>query len=333
MAEQDANAFPTISDGDATAAAIPAAPQPRQDVQRAPEGRGKVDPAPADEGAVTGTPMRGASGGEERRTAGDGERPPAQPDRPVIAREGRPAPQAPAPTATTSAGEAGREPERLRPAGGMAAPPSPRADADGGPARMPVSVLGFSTSSAPVMPPAVVVAQLSTTAAGVVAAIEAEPAWRAAAAEAALSQRAQTPAQAHATVSSLRIQLNPAELGMVTARLVASGSQLEVEIRVESNDARQRLANDADAIVRALRGVGYEVERVTIQQAPQAGSAGQQHGAAGRDPLAQQDQQPRDGAGANAGGRNGRQEADNGGTARHHAGETAAQRSGGGVYI
>ncbi|HRP78489.1 MAG TPA: flagellar hook-length control protein FliK, partial [Aquamicrobium sp.] len=229
-------------------------------------------------------------------------------------------------------GEAGREPERPRPAGGMPAPPSPRADADGATARMPVSVLGFSTSSAPVMPPAVV-AQLSTTAAGVVAAIEAEPAWRAAAAEAALSQRVQTPAQAHATVSSLRIQLNPAELGMVTARLVASGSQLEVEIRVESNDARQRLANDADAIVRALRGVGYEVERVTIQQAPQAGNAAQQQGAAGRDPLAQQDQQPRDGAGANAGGRNGRQEADNGGTAGHHAGETAAQRAGGDVYI
>lgn len=198
-----------------------------------------------------------------------------------------------------------------------------------------VSVLGFSTSSAPVVPanivPANLASQLSATGAGVVAAIEAEPTWRAAAAEAA-PQRGQTAG----VVSSLRIQLNPAELGMVTARLVATGSQLEIEIRVESNDARQKLAHDADAIVKALRGVGYDIERVTIQQAPQ-GSPGtqqqaQQQGAASRDPFMQQGQQ-QDQAGANAGGRNGQNSGNGATAAQRNAGEPGAERAGGGVYI
>lgn len=198
-----------------------------------------------------------------------------------------------------------------------------------------VSVLGFSTSSAPVVPanivPANLASQLSTTGAGVVAAIEAEPTWRAAAGEAA-PQRGQTAG----VVSSLRIQLNPAELGMVTARLVATGSQLEIEIRVESNDARQKLAHDADAIVKALRGVGYDIERVTIQQAPQGSPGTQQHaqqqGAASRDPFMQQGQQ-QDQAGANAGGRNGQNSGNGATAAQRNAGEPGAERAGGGVYI
>jgi len=192
-----------------------------------------------------------------------------------------------------------------------------------------VNVLGFSTSAPPVMPAAVSQpAVLSQTAAGVVAAMETEPTWRAAAAE-ATSQRGQH----SAPVSTLRIQLNPAELGLVTARLVATGSQLEIEIRVESNDARQRLSNDADAIVKALRGIGYDIERVTIQQAQPSAAASpqqaQQQGSGQRDPFMQGQQ---GGAGANAGrgGQEGNNDAD---TARGTPGDMAAERAGGGVYI
>jgi chemotaxis protein MotD len=194
-----------------------------------------------------------------------------------------------------------------------------------------VSVLGFSNSSAPVIAaniaPAGLAAPLSTTGAGVVAAIEAEPTWRAAAAD-AVTQRGGS----NGVVSSLRIQLNPAELGMVTARLVASGSQLEIEIRVESNDARQKLANDADAIVKALRGVGYDVERVTIHQGPQGGASAQPQGTASRDPFMQQGQQ-QDQAGANAGGRNGQASGNGANAAQRNPGEPGAERPGGGVYI
>jgi flagellar hook-length control protein FliK len=198
-----------------------------------------------------------------------------------------------------------------------------RTGADGGQPR--VSVLGFTTSAPPVLPAALSQPlALSPTAAGVVAAMEAEPTWRAAAAEAA-TQRSQQAG----TVSTLRIQLNPAELGPVTARLVATGSQLEIEIRVESNDARQRLSNDADAIVKALRGIGYDIERVTIQQAQPGAAASQQQGGGQRDPFLQGQQGE---AGANA-GRGGQGEKSDGNTARGTSGETAAERAGGGVYI
>jgi chemotaxis protein MotD len=339
-AEPDAAAFPAAPDEDAMEDAAPLpflAPPPDDAV---PAGAGRAGPATGDDEAALRALLRAASGGRVRSASGDGERAPAATPAqgPAAARADLP-PQAPA----ASAGETGREPERPRLAVDTGMPPRSGANADphaganarsgDGPGRMPVSVLGFSTSSAPVTPPPVLAGQLSPTAAGVVAAIEAEPAWRAAAAEAAIAQRGQAPGQApgqtHGVVSSLRIQLNPAELGMVTARLVASGSQLEIEIRVESNDARQRLANDSDAIVRALRGVGYDVERVTIQQAQPAGATAQQDNAGGRNPLMQQEHQH----GRAGGGRNGRDGPDDGGSTRPGAGEAAAQRAGGGVYI
>lgn len=201
-----------------------------------------------------------------------------------------------------------------------------------GQAQPRVNVLGFTAAIAPAAPPpaaaAGLAAQLSTTAAGIVDAIEAEPTWRAAAAADAGFQRSHNPGP----VSSLRIQLNPAELGMVTARLIASGSQLEIELRVESNDARQKLAHDADAIVKALRGIGYDIDRVTIQQVQQGAAAAGQQGAPSRDPF-MQGQQQQEQAGANAGGRNGQGSGDSAGTGRHNHGETVADGAGGGVYI
>ena len=168
---------------------------------------------------------------------------------------------------------------------------------------------------------------LNPTAAGLVAAIGAEPTWRAAAAEAAsaATQRGQ------GSISSLRIQLNPAEFGMVTARLTIAGPQLEIEIRVESNDARQRLAADGDAIVKALRAIGYDIDKVTIQQAPQGGSPAPQQGGQGRDSFLNGQGQAQERANGNAGGRNG--QGNESGTGRRGTGETVAERSGGDVYI
>jgi len=215
---------------------------------------------------------------------------------------------------------AAAQPDTGRAADSRAQPLAQQA-ADGAQPR--VNVLGFSAAVAPAAP-----APLGPTAAGLVATIEAEPAWRAAAAEAAAAtgQRGQAPG----TVSTLRIQLHPAELGMVTARLTATGSQLEIEIRVESNDARQRLANDSDAILKALRAVGYDVDRVTIQQAPQSGgTAQQQGGGGGRDSFLQGQQQADD----NARGRNGQGSEGGERAAGRNATETAAEHAGGGLYI
>ncbi|MGQ2927474.1 MAG: flagellar hook-length control protein FliK [Neoaquamicrobium sediminum] len=189
-----------------------------------------------------------------------------------------------------------------------------------------VNVLNFTAAPAPApaAPPI-----LSTTAAGIVAAVEAEGTWRAAAQDPANSA-APRGTSAPGGVNTLRIQLQPVELGMVTARLVASGSQLSIEIQVESNDARQRLANDSEVIVKALRAVGYDIDKVTIQQGPQNGQSSAQQGASGRNDQMQPDQQAdRNARGRGDQGASGR----DGGGARNGAGETMADRAGGGRYI
>lgn len=71
---------------------------------------------------------------------------------------------------------------------------------------------------------------------------------------------------AHASAQSLKIQLHPAELGMVTATMRFAGEQLSIELQVENHEAYRRLANDSEAIVSSLRDLGYDVERVTVLQ-------------------------------------------------------------------
>ncbi|MGX5826788.1 flagellar hook-length control protein FliK [Mesorhizobium sp. 43Arga] len=64
----------------------------------------------------------------------------------------------------------------------------------------------------------------------------------------------------------LKIELHPAELGMVTAHLRLSGEQLSIELKPETHDAYRRLSSDSEAIVKSLRGLGFEVDKVTIMQ-------------------------------------------------------------------
>lgn len=189
-----------------------------------------------------------------------------------------------------------------------------------------LNILGHSTALPPVpaasLPPAATVASL-------VSAMDANPSWQAAAAEMNAPTGQRAPGLS-GPVSTLRIQLHPAELGMVTARLTASGSQLSIEIQTESNDARQRLTADSEAIVKALRAIGYDVDKVTIQQAPQGGSQ-QQGQATGRDPFganqqAQEDESTKE---QDRSGGNGNQQQ----RSRHGGGEAAADRAGGGLYI
>lgn len=188
-----------------------------------------------------------------------------------------------------------------------------------------VTVISASTTPAPAPTTAQV---LGPTSAGLVSDIAADPAWRSAAqADAAL------PGARPSAVNSLRIQLQPIELGTVTARLTQTGSQMSIEIQVESNDARQRLAADSDQIVKALKTLGIDVEKVTIQHTQQtaAPATAQQQGAA-RDMGSQQQQQAA--AERGSGGRDERgTRGGNGEGTRHGGGETTADRAGGGIYI
>lgn len=63
---------------------------------------------------------------------------------------------------------------------------------------------------------------------------------------------------------SLRIELHPAELGMISARLLLAGDQLSVEIRPDTQEGWQRLSSDSETIARAMRDLGFEISRVTV---------------------------------------------------------------------
>lgn len=64
---------------------------------------------------------------------------------------------------------------------------------------------------------------------------------------------------------SIKIQLHPVELGTVTAELRMAGNQLSVDLRVENAEAHHRLSNDTDAIVKSLRALGFDIDKVAIQ--------------------------------------------------------------------
>ena len=103
----------------------------------------------------------------------------------------------------------------------------------------------------------------------------------------------------------LKIELHPAELGMVTASLRLSGEQLSIELKPETHDAHRRLSADSEAIVKSLRGLGFEVDKVTILQPSVAVPAAARTDAtasltasAGRDPSSFQ---PGNSGGGNSG--------------------------------
>jgi chemotaxis protein MotD len=97
-------------------------------------------------------------------------------------------------------------------------------------------------------------------------------------------------------VQSLRIQLRPVELGTVTANLKYSGSQLTIDIEVQTSDAQRRLSSDSSDIVKSLQSLGFQVDKVTVRQVqPQVQSQAQPQG----QPTAQ------DGSGGRFGGQGG----------------------------
>ncbi|MEX3007037.1 flagellar hook-length control protein FliK [Hoeflea sp. TYP-13] len=68
------------------------------------------------------------------------------------------------------------------------------------------------------------------------------------------------------TVNTLKIRLNPAELGNVDATLKLSGNGLLVELKVETPEAFRHLSDSQQQILKALKGQGFTVEQVTVQQ-------------------------------------------------------------------
>jgi len=175
-----------------------------------------------------------------------------------------------------------------------------------------------------------------STASALATQIASDTGWRAAAAPSFRPLAAQPNlSSAH----TLKIQLNPAELGMVTANMRFSGEQLTVEIQVENGDAYRRLSADSETIVKSLRAIGLDVDRVTIQQ-PQIASQSVVRADSGATAsgFAPRDQQSFGSAGSGGNGQasGGQQSARNNNDGAYGTGDaasTSSNRAGGDLYI
>ncbi|OJF95268.1 hypothetical protein AX761_18050 [Rhizobium sp. 58] len=87
-------------------------------------------------------------------------------------------------------------------------------------------------------------------------------------------------------VNTLKIQMNPIDLGMVTATLRLKDDELHVDLKVESGEAFRQLSDDQNAMVKALRAQGFAVDQINITfNAPtdaSSGNAGSQQPQAGQ---------------------------------------------------
>jgi chemotaxis protein MotD len=142
----------------------------------------------------------------------------------------------------------------------------------------------------------------------------------------------------HASAQSLKIQLHPAELGMVTATLRFAGEQLSIELQVENHEAYRRLSSDSDTIVSSLRDLGYDVDRVTVLQ-PSLASTPTSRSDAGASMPSPQGRAPEqfgsNASGTGNGGSGGRQPGEGGNSDRNAQQNPAAAREqqGSGLFI
>jgi len=133
----------------------------------------------------------------------------------------------------------------------------------------------------------------------------------------------------------LKIELHPAELGMVTASLRLAGGQLSIELKPENHEAHRKLSSDTDSLVKSLQGMGFNVDKVTVLQPAIAVNAAPRTDAAspaGRDPSSFQPGN----SGGNGGASGGQQSGRNHGNDGQHGGRSAPHprdRTGGDLFI
>lgn len=66
-------------------------------------------------------------------------------------------------------------------------------------------------------------------------------------------------------VNTLKLQMNPENLGSMVASLKLKGEELTVELRVDSIEAYQQLSADHDDNVKGLQDQGFSIDKVTVQ--------------------------------------------------------------------
>ncbi|MCD7108455.1 flagellar hook-length control protein FliK [Rhizobium sp. DKSPLA3] len=75
-------------------------------------------------------------------------------------------------------------------------------------------------------------------------------------------------------VNTLKIQMHPIDLGLVTATLRLRDDELQIDLRVQTGDAYRQLTNDQDAMIKALRAQGFQVDQVNVIFTPSDSAGG-----------------------------------------------------------
>jgi chemotaxis protein MotD len=106
-------------------------------------------------------------------------------------------------------------------------------------------------------------------------AIKADPTWSQALQSVTAAQNA-IDGNTSTTVNTLKLQMNPENLGNMTASLRLKGEELTVEVKVETIEAYRHLSNDHDSILKSLKDQGFSIDQVSIQlSAPEKSAASQ----------------------------------------------------------
>ncbi|WP_159946550.1 flagellar hook-length control protein FliK [Rhizobium sp. 18065] len=144
----------------------------------------------------------------------------------------------------------------------------------------------------------------SNNAASITAAMVGDSEWISAMSPGSELANAATQSSQGKVVNTLKIQMNPIELGSVTATLKLTGEELSIQLTVENHAALQKLTKDQDEILKALRAQGLTVDQVqvNIQVAPADRSADSQSSGNGQQNGQATGQQASDQSGRQAGG-------------------------------
>lgn len=109
-------------------------------------------------------------------------------------------------------------------------------------------------------------------------------------------------------VNTLKIELNPIDLGQVTATMRMVGEELNIHLTVESSKAYRQILNDSSSMLDNLKAQGYSVDQITVSIASGSSSTSDKGSdtfanARQQSDMAQQQQQQQNGRqGGNTGG-------------------------------
>ena len=105
---------------------------------------------------------------------------------------------------------------------------------------------------------------LNENATSVTSAIARDSGWAEALQSSAATTKPEAWSQAGKTLNTLKIQMHPVDLGMVTATLRLKDDELQVDLKVETGEAFRQLSDDQSELVKALRAQGFAVDQVNI---------------------------------------------------------------------